>query len=77
MPHEQTNLLWPILGGVPDLQGYYHICGFSGHGFMLAPIAARRMARLITTGQPDDIIDSLRLSRFAEGGIETDHFVVG
>ncbi len=67
----------PILGGVPDLQGYHHICGFSGHGFMLAPIAARRMAKLITTGQPDDIIDSLRLSRFAEGGIETDHFVVG
>jgi sarcosine oxidase subunit beta len=67
----------PILGGVPGLDGYFHICGFSGHGFMLAPIAARRMAKHITTGQPDDIIETLLLSRFAEGRVETDHFVVG
>jgi len=67
----------PILGGVPGLEGYFHICGFSGHGFMLAPIAARRMALHITTGRSDDIIDSLLLSRFAEGRTETDHFVVG
>jgi sarcosine oxidase subunit beta len=67
----------PILGGVPGLDGYFHICGFSGHGFMLAPIAARRMAKHITTGRPDDIIETLLLSRFAEGKVETDHFVVG
>jgi sarcosine oxidase, subunit beta len=67
----------PILGGVPGLEGYYHVCGFSGHGFMLAPITARRLARHITTGRPDDIIDSLLLSRFAEGKVETDRFVVG
>jgi len=34
----------PILGGVPGLNGYFHICGFSGHGFMLGPVAGRRMA---------------------------------
>ena len=67
----------PILGGVPGLTGYYHVCGFSGHGFMLAPTAARRLARHITTGEPDEIIASLSLSRFAEGRIETDQFVVG
>ncbi len=67
----------PILGGVEGLEGYHHICGFSGHGFMLAPIAARRMARRIVTGGADDLIDSLLLSRFAEGKVETDHFVVG
>ncbi len=67
----------PILGGVPGLTGYYHICGFSGHGFMLAPTAARRLARHITTGEPDEILASLALSRFAEGKVETDRFVVG
>lgn len=67
----------PILGGVPGLEGYYHVCGFSGHGFMLAPVTGKRMARHITTGQPDDIIGSLSLDRFARGGLQADAFVVG
>jgi len=67
----------PILGGVPGLDGYHHLCGFSGHGFMLAPVAARRMARHILTGEPDEIIASLSLDRFERGEIEVDAFVVG
>ncbi len=67
----------PILGGVPGLDGYYHICGFSGHGFMLGPVAGKRMARHITTGRPDDIITSLSLDRFERGDIQADAFVVG
>jgi sarcosine oxidase subunit beta len=67
----------PILGGVPGLDGYQQVCGFSGHGFMLAPMAATRMARMITTGAPDEIIDSLSLARFEGGEIEADAFVVG
>jgi sarcosine oxidase subunit beta len=67
----------PILGGVPGLEGYHHVCGFSGHGFMLAPMAATRMARQITTGEPDEIITSLSLARFEGGEIEADAFVVG
>ena len=67
----------PILGGVPDLAGYFHICGFSGHGFMLGPMAGRRMARLIATGQGDPIINSLSLGRFAAGNLQADAFVVG
>ena len=67
----------PILGGVPGLDGYYHICGFSGHGFMLGPVSGRRMARHITTGEPDDIIASLSLDRFENGDIKADAFVVG
>ncbi len=67
----------PILGGVAGLEGYHHICGFSGHGFMLGPISARRMARHVTTGRPDDIIESLSLARFERGDVEADAFVVG
>jgi sarcosine oxidase subunit beta len=67
----------PILGGVPGLEGYYHICGFSGHGFMLGPVTGRRMARHIATGEPDDIITSLSLDRFAKGDLNPDAFVVG
>jgi sarcosine oxidase subunit beta len=67
----------PILGGVAGLEGYYHICGFSGHGFMLAPVCGERMARFITTGEPDELITSLSLERFAKGEIQADDFVVG
>lgn len=67
----------PILGGVPGLEGYFHICGFSGHGFMLGPVTGQRMARHITTGQPDEIISSLSLDRFERGDIQADAFVVG
>ncbi len=65
----------PILGGVPGLDGYWHICGFSGHGFMLGPMTGRRMARLITSGQPDEIIESLSLARFERGETVADAFV--
>jgi sarcosine oxidase subunit beta len=67
----------PILGGVPGLAGYWHICGFSGHGFMLGPMTGKRMARHIVTGEPDDIIARLSLDRFANGDTVADAFVVG
>ncbi len=67
----------PILGGVPGLDGYWHICGFSGHGFMLGPMTGKRMAKHIVTGEPDDIIASLSLDRFANGETVADAFVVG
>jgi len=67
----------PILGGVPGLDGYFHICGFSGHGFMLAPMAAARMAGVIATGRPDEIVESLSLARFERGEQVADAFVVG
>jgi sarcosine oxidase subunit beta len=67
----------PILGGVPGLTGYHHICGFSGHGFMLGPVCGRRMATQIITGRPDEIITSLSLDRFEKGELQRDAFVVG
>jgi sarcosine oxidase subunit beta len=67
----------PILGGVPGLDGYYHICGFSGHGFMLGPVTGKRMARHIVTGARDDLIANLSLDRFEKGDIQADAFVVG
>ena len=67
----------PILGGVPGLEGYWQICGFSGHGFMLGPVAGKRTARQITGGGHDPIIASLSLDRFANGDTVADAFVVG
>jgi sarcosine oxidase subunit beta len=59
----------PILGGVEELKGYEMALGFSGHGFMIAPMTARLMAaRIIGLEHPElEIIERLNLSRFAKG----------
>jgi len=67
----------PIIGGVDGIDGYYHACGFSGHGFMLSPIVAKLLAELITTGETSLPIDSLSLDRFGTGALTHDPYVVG
>ncbi len=57
----------PILGGVRGLEGYYMAVGFSGHGFMVAPMTARLMAQMITGEEPDMDIGMLDLERFERG----------
>ena len=67
----------PIIGDVDGLDGYYHACGFSGHGFMLSPITSKLMAELITTGSTSIPIDGLRLDRFRSEDLPHDPFIVG
>jgi sarcosine oxidase subunit beta len=67
----------PILGGVDGRPGYYHACGFSGHGFMLSPIVSQLMGELITTGHTSLPIDGLSLARFDKGAVTKDPYVVG
>lgn len=67
----------PIIGGVDGVDGYFHACGFSGHGFMLSPIVAKLLAELITTGETSIPIESLNLRRFSENDLHHDPYVVG
>jgi sarcosine oxidase subunit beta len=67
----------PIVGAVSGLDGYYHACGFSGHGFMLSPVVSKLLAELITTGETSLPIDTLSLQRFATGDLQHDPYVVG
>jgi sarcosine oxidase subunit beta len=67
----------PIIGTVDGFEGYYHACGFSGHGFMLSPIIAKLLSELITTGRTSIPIDGLDLTRFAKGPLIRDPYVVG
>ena len=67
----------PILGAVDSFDGYYHACGFSGHGFMLSPITAKLITELITTGSTSIPIDTLDLTRFDKGPLTKDPYVVG
>jgi FAD-dependent oxidoreductase domain-containing protein 1 len=54
-----------IIGGHPDLEGYYMATGFSGHGLMQAPAAGKGLSELIRLGKYETIdMTSLSVERF-------------
>lgn len=57
----------PILGEHPKLKGFYLSVGFSGHGFMLAPVTGKLIAELILDGETSIPIDKLDIGRFERG----------
>ena len=62
----------PIIDAVDGIDGLYVCTGFSGHGFKLSPMVGTLMAELILDGQATSIdITPLRMSRFAEGNLNT------
>jgi sarcosine oxidase subunit beta len=56
----------PVLGPIPERPGLFVACGFSGHGFMIAPAVARIIADGVD-GQRDPALDVLGIDRFATG----------
>ena len=58
----------PILGRLPQVEGFYCIGGFSGHGFMHGPICGLLLAEEILDGQAHTMdITPLYIDRFREG----------
>lgn len=75
--YEMTPDAHPILGGAPQVAGYYIVAGFSGHGFMHGPGAGLLLSEIILDGQATTLdISSLELSRFAEGRLIREYNVV-
>ena len=66
----------PILGEHPQVGGFYMAIGFSGHGFMLAPIVSRLIAELILKGRTSIPIDKLDIERFERGELIIEPSVV-
>lgn len=66
----------PILGPVEGHPQYYQAIGFSGHGFMLAPIVGRLMAQMILDLPLDIDIGGLDLGRFERGELIEEPSVV-
>lgn len=54
----------PIISKSDDVDGFYMACGFSGHGFMLAPITGLLLSEIILDQQPSMDIDVLSINRF-------------
>ncbi|MCD8239266.1 MAG: FAD-binding oxidoreductase [Clostridiales bacterium] len=54
----------PVLGNVEEVPGLVLACGFSGHGFGIAPGAASQIAELITEGKTTVDLSALHYDRF-------------
>lgn len=76
-PYDVTPDNSPILGRTPQLPNLLHMHGFVGHGFMMAPAVAERMAKWMATGESDELFERFTLSRFAEGRMEREDFIIG
>jgi sarcosine oxidase subunit beta len=66
----------PIIGETPGVGGLLQMSGFVGHGFMMAPAVARRMADWMG-GAQDEMFERYALRRFAEGRQEKETFIIG
>lgn len=63
--YEVTPDLHPIIGRIPEVQGFYCITGFSGHGFMHGPIAGLLLSEEILDGNAHTLdINALSIERF-------------
>lgn len=76
-PYDVTPDNSPILGPTPGLSNLLQMSGFVGHGFMMAPAVAERMAAWMMTGESDELFERFTLSRFAEGRMEREDMIIG
>jgi sarcosine oxidase subunit beta len=66
----------PILGAIPAVQGLFVACGFSGHGFMIAPMVAEVTAQMMLAQKTTLDVSMLDIGRFARGELIIEPSVV-
>lgn len=67
----------PIISDTSVLPGFYMACGFSGHGFMFAPITGELLTEMILEKELDEYAKDLHIDRFKENKItDFEHSVV-
>jgi sarcosine oxidase, subunit beta len=64
--YEMTPDHNPIIGPSSDVDGFYTIAGFSGHGFQHSPAAGRILADVIAGRDPKFDLTPFELDRFAK-----------
>jgi sarcosine oxidase subunit beta len=67
----------PILGRTPELENLLQMSGFVGHGFMMAPAVAERMAAWMVKDTQDDLFERFNLQRFVTGKLERETMIIG
>ncbi len=66
----------PVICEADEVKGFYMSIGFSGHGFMFAPICGKLLAELITKGETSIPIHMLHYNRFEKGELILEPAVV-
>lgn len=67
----------PVIGPVPDLEGFIVAAGFSGHGFMQGPAIGKAVSELVIDGKFGVVdLSAFRPGRFAEGALLQEHNVI-
>jgi sarcosine oxidase, subunit beta len=74
--YETTPDHQAILGPVPEVEGFWCACGFSGHGFMQAPAVGLVMAQLLLDGRSDVDVTAFSHDRFARGELVAERNVI-
>lgn len=54
----------PVISDVEEVPGLFLACGFSGHGFGIAPAVGEQLSRMILDGAPTVNLQPLRYDRF-------------
>ena len=60
----------PIISDVKELPGFYIACGFSGHGFMFAPMTGLLMSEIILKEKTTVDVSSLHIDRFKNNNLK-------
>ncbi len=58
----------PIISGVEEVPGLAIACGFTGHGFGIAPAVGLMLAQIVRTGKSELDLCSLKYDRFRAKG---------
>ena len=74
--YETTPDHQAILGPLPEVDGFWCAAGFSGHGFMQAPAAARLLAQLLLDHRSDIDLGPFAFNRFAQGSLVRERNVI-
>lgn len=65
----------PLLGRT-EVEGFFISCGYSGHGFMLAPFTGKLLAEMVAMGETSMDISMLDYRRFERGEMIVEPAVV-
>jgi sarcosine oxidase, subunit beta len=67
----------PIVGAVDGVEHFYQASGFMGHGFMMAPVIGKELARVVAGDSPGPVLERWALRRFAEGKLLSEAMIIG
>jgi sarcosine oxidase, subunit beta len=67
----------PVVGAVDEVDGFYLLSGFMGHGFMMAPIMGELLARHLLRGEEKELFDRWNLRRYREGKLLSESMILG